>query len=79
MLMLSRTDTTRRRDRERQRRRYARLKACRGSVTVEYNAALIDLLVRTEWLSEARSHDRDAIREAIEGLLASLPKHFLTA
>jgi hypothetical protein len=55
-------------------RRYrARLKSCEAMVLVRYGEAVVDFLVRTRWLDEARAHDRRAVGEALGKTVFSVP------
>jgi hypothetical protein len=67
--MLERPD--RRRAASARQRRYRR-RACAGRIMVkiEVNAAVVELLIKTQWLTESDADDRAAIGSALERMLA---------
>jgi hypothetical protein len=55
---------------DRHRRFRARRRAGKAVASVEYDALIVDLLVRTHWLPPDELHDRDSIGRAIGAMLA---------
>jgi hypothetical protein len=66
--MLERADPPAPRDRHRRFRQ--RRRAGKAVALVEFDAAVIDLLVRTAWLPPDESHDRDAVGRALAAMVA---------
>jgi hypothetical protein len=56
------------------KRRRARAKACQAVASVTYDGAVLDLLVRAQWLPEASVGDREAVGAAISRMLADSAK-----
>ena len=72
--MLVRSPSPKPARRARQARYRQRVAAGRMAITVEVDAAILDLLVRSEWLNEEVAGDKLAIGDAIARLLAATAK-----
>jgi len=64
--MLNRPDASR----DRHYRFRQRVKAGLACTTVEFDASVVDFLVRTRWLTADELHDRDSIGASITRMLA---------
>jgi hypothetical protein len=70
--MLERPHNRRQATRRARDRRYReRVRSCRAVALVEYDASVLDLLLRTGWASEAELGDARAVGEALGRMLAA--------
>jgi hypothetical protein len=67
--MLERRRDRRRAATARQRRHRARTRTGKIVISVEVDADLLNLLIRTKWLSESAAADRTAIAKALAAML----------